>query len=432
MKYTATVTLLCAAVLGLMPAQRAAAQTDGEPSKKNTMVFQFGGPGGSEIDYRIPAIATVEAGKNKGRLVAINDLRHCGSDIGGGRVDLVQSVSDDNGKTWSKPAPLLAADGSHIAEGDGSRSAVCGFGDAALVSDRKTGELLLISVGGYKLFFRARHDDPQRVFRWYSKDGGQTWENREEFTDQIMNLFEGEPQFGKIDAFFFGSGRIMQSRKVANGTHYRLYAAISSQNDGGNTRNWVLYSDDFGKNWQILGGVPAVAVDGDEPKVEELPDGSVLLSARGYRGGRNFNIFRYDDTKTAKGQWAGVINTDMGQGYINACNGEIMILPVTDKQTGEKMHLAVQTFPYGGKRSHVSIIWKALRGPADYSSPESFRNWDGRMLLTELPSAYSTMTLQKDNSLGILIEEATHGKSYSSVYRNLTIPELTDGRYEVR
>lgn len=433
MKFKPTLLTLCMASLAMLPCQTVSAQNaEDQPSKKNTMVFQFGGPGGSTVDFRIPAIATVEAGPNKGRVVALNDYRHCGADIGAGRIDLWQSVSDDNGKTWSTPGPLLGADGKPVADGDGSKTARCGFGDAALVSDRNTGELLLIAVGGYKNFFRARHDDPQRCFRWYSKDGGTTWEEPVEITEDILGLFDGEPQFGKIDAFFFGSGRIMQSRKIKNGDHYRLYAAISSQNEGRNTRNWVLYSDDFGKNWKVLGNVPAVEVNGDEPKVEELPDGSVLLAARGFRGGRNFNIFKYEDEKSAKGEWMGLINTDMGQGFINACNGEIMILPVVDKKTGEKIHLALQSFPYGGTRSHVSIAYKALRNPSDYASPEAFRNWDGRYLLTELPSGYSTMTLQKDKSLGVLIEEETYGKAYSGVYRNLTIPELTDGRYQIR
>jgi hypothetical protein len=39
------------------------------------------------------------------------------------------------------------------------------------------------------------------------------------------------------------------------------------------------------------------------------------------------------------------------------------------------------------------------------------------------------MTLQHDHNIGFIYEEATYGKSYCEVYRNISIEELTDGAY---
>ena len=68
--------------------------------------------------------------------------------------------------------------------------------------------------------------------------------------------------------------------------------------------NFVVYSDDFGSNWKILGdvNVPGVPSKGDEPKTEELPDGSIILSSR-TNGGRMYNIFKFTDAEKAEGSW---------------------------------------------------------------------------------------------------------------------------------
>ncbi len=397
---------------------------------KNIMVFRYDGTTGYNVCYRIPAITTVENGPNKGRLIAINDYRYGGGDIGAGRIDLYQSHSDDNGLTWSEPGHLCDAEGNHVAEGNYTTDKDCAFGDAAIVSDRETGKVLMIAVGGHVNFFASRRDAPNFCFRWYSEDGGDTWSDHQDITEQILSIFDGEAAYGKIDGQFFGSGRMTQSRQIKVGDYYRLYAVLSSQNDGGNTRNWALYSDDFGQTWHILGGVPAVSSNGDEPKAEELPDGSVLLAARNRWGNRNFNVFRYTDVAKGEGSWLGTVATDMGMGSINACDGEIMILPVRNIETQEKCYMALQSFPYGGSRRNVSIAWKALSQPEDFSSPSSFTTWDGRKQVSNLGSAYSTMCWQHDNTLGFLFEEETFGKAYCGMFRNLTIEEITGDAYE--
>ncbi len=416
-----------------------------QPGENGYVLFRYDGTPGYNIVYRIPAIVTVPAGPHAGRIYAVNDYRYCGGDIGAGRIDLYQCYSDDNGKTWTTPDVVRGKDGKPVAMGTGAATPAgtkqsetnldCGFGDPAVVADRETGELFMVACSGRMNFFSSRRADPQPSARWWSTDGGETW-TEPDFTqwEQIYALFDNTCKYGYIDGQFIGSGRMVQSSKIKVGTHYRIYAVMSGRNvEAGNISNWVLYSDDFGRNWHILGDPmnPAITYNADEPKCEELPDGSILLAARGNGGGRNFNIFRYSDIEKAEGRWDEQINTNLGTGHgLNACNGEILIVPVKNA-AGEKAHLAIQSFVNSTRREKVSLAYKVLRVPADYDKPEDFHTWDAFYQLTPISSGYSTMTLQSDHSIGVLFEEETFtGKSYCEIYRNVTIPELTGNAWE--
>ena len=87
------------------------------------------------IPYRIPAIAEMK----RGTLLALADYRHCGSDIGFGRVDIHGRISKDSGHTWGEEFTLI--------EGTGTSGSVdCGFGDAAIVADRSSNDVLVLTV----------------------------------------------------------------------------------------------------------------------------------------------------------------------------------------------------------------------------------------------------------------------------------------------
>ncbi len=405
-----------------------------------TVVFRYDGTSDYRICYRIPSITTIENGKNKGRLLAINDYRYSGADIGNGRIDLYMSYSDDNGKTWSTPDHMRNASGNPVAQGTGKGTLAtslenpdCGFGDPAMVSDRETGKVLVVSVCGRTPFWSGRRNNPNQVARWYSDDGGDTWTEFTNITEDIYSLFDGTVPNGYVDSQFFGSGRMVQSKYIKVGDYYRVYAVMSGYHAAsGTVSNWVLYTDDFGQSWNILGDpmTPPVASLGDEPKAEELPDGSVLLAARRNSGNRHFNIFHYTDINAAEGTWGNAVATDMGMGSINACNGEIMILPVRNVTSGKQSYMALQSFPYGGSRRNVSIAWKVLDKAADIATPQAFTEWNGRIQISKMGSCYSTMCWQHDNTLGFLYEEETYGKAYCEVYRNLSIEDITGGEYE--
>ena len=191
----------------------------------------------------------------------------------------------------------------------------------------------------------------------------------------------------------------------------------------------------------MLGGCDASPVPGgDEPKCEELPDGRLLISSRAW-GGRYYNIFTFTDVRRGEGQWgqmafSGKINNGV-EANQNSCNGEVMLIPVKRVSDKKKTYLLLQSLPFGPGRSNVGIWYKELSSPSDYATPDALAaNWTGRYQVTQLPSAYSTMIMQRDRSLGFFYEEETHcgtkGGGYTMVYRNLTIEEITDGKYKAR
>lgn len=390
--------------------------------------------------YRIPAIAVT--GKS-GAVVAFSDARYTpgASDIGNGRVDLVVSRSEDNGKTWSTPEVMKDAQGRPVAQGDGkkvnndpNKSRTAGYGDPAVVADRESDDILVMSVSGYTLFWNARRHTPNAVARWFSNDGGKTFTQHEDITEHIYKQFDNTTPRGKIESMFFGSGRITQSHRIKVGTHYRIYAVLSGLNvNPNNIANWVMYSDDFGKNWKILGDAmtPAIPHSADEPKCEELPDGSVVVSSRrGY--GRWFNVFRFTDSAKGEGYWEEMAHSPLVKASDNACNGELLIVPVVKKATNEKMYLALQSIPFGPGRTNVGINYKELADASDFSSSANFaKQWDGTHQASHYASAYSVMAWQKNNTLAFMYEEdpeVAH-PGYTLVYKNYTIEQITDGAY---
>lgn len=383
-------------------------------AQAQTLLFHTGDSTG--YPYRIPAIATAK----NGDVIALSDLRPCGGDIGYGRVDILSRVSHDNGATWSDAKTVLAGSGS---------GADTGYGDACLVADRDRNELLLVCVSGDVPYQRSTADRSQRFVVTHATLNKRTgeWEwspvPPTDLTEQIYHGLFG----GRINGLFMGSGRICQSSRVKVGKYYRLYGALCTHRG-----NFVIYSDDFGRSWDVLGSATeSCAPQGDEPKCEELPDGSVLLSSRKH-GGRYFNVFRYTDVDAAKGVWGYPTDSRNAPGGISnegtPCNGEILIVDVRNAE-GKKTKLALQSIPAGPKRSNVTIYWKELAKPSDYNTPLRFAsNWQGAFQVSTTGSAYSTMTLQHDGRIGFFYEEEPSW--YQMVYRALTIDEITQGKFK--
>ena len=384
------------------------------------------------IPYRIPAIAKT----NDGALVAIADYRFCRADIGFGHIDLHCRISNDNGKSWGNLFTIIEGDGNKV-DNNPNLSLTAGYGDPCIVADRESNRLLLICVCGYQTYFAATREYPNQVARLYSEDGGKSWSEPQVITEQFYAPLDNSP-VGPIQSMFIGSGRIHQSRYTKVGEYYRLYACMLARDKDNNFCNFVVYSDDFGQQWNILGGVDAAPIPsgGDEPKTEELPDGSILLSSR-CGGGRLYNIFKFTDTATAKGEWGKVAFSGEKNGGVaaldNSCNGEVLVLPVTRNEDGKYMYIALQSLPFGRGRNNVGIYYKELSVANDFDTPENFaKEWDGRYQVTHKASAYSTMIQQQDGSIAFVYEEDTYGTNgggYTIAYKNFTIEEITKGKY---
>lgn len=399
------------------------------PAEPQVEIFTT--PTTQAIPYRIPAIATAY----DGTVVAVADYRYSRVDIGSGRIDLHIRRSHDNGATWDD---IMMPE---VMRGDGDKTEghqKAGYGDPCIVGDSESPRMIITACSGTPGFFGGTRTHHQGWARWYSDDNGATWSEPQYIDEEFIYSKFDKSAYGPIRGWFVGSGKICQSKTTKVGTHYRLYCVGSSCRQGSNeTANWVLYSDDFGKTWLFLGGCDESPVPGgDEPKAEELPDGSILLSSR-CTGGRNFNIFAFSDTRSGQGTWGQVAFSGSGNKGVtalsNACNGEVLLVPVTRKKDKKTMFLLLQSLPFGSGRANVGIYYKALESLADYRTPDAIaKNWDGRHQSSYISSAYSTMTWQKNNTIGFVYEEDTYGTSgggYTIIYKNYSIEQITDSAF---
>lgn len=385
--------------------------------KNKTILFESNQH--DSIPYRIPAVVEL----HDGSLFALADYRHCKNDIGFGRVDIHGRRL--KGKKWGKEFALI--------EGTGVEGAVnCGYGDAAVVADRESKEILVVMVCGHTIYWHptTTRQNPNRVSVMRSLDGGRTWELNE-ITEQIYTLFDDAPD-GCVQSCFFASGQIFQSRTIKVGSHYRIYAAITARPNG----NRVVYSDDFGRTWKVLGGIEQLPVpEGDEAKCEELPDGRVIISSRAY-GGRYFNIYSYSDVASGAGKWA--VAAPSGRrvkgcaSIENACNGGLLIVHAVRCEDGKKVWLALQSVPFGPKRANVGIYVKELPDDIASITPEILAaDWNIKYQVSSTWSAYSTMLQKKNKDIAFYYEESHNGSDnvYDMIYCEVPLDVITSGLY---
>lgn len=390
--------------------------------------------------YRIPAIVSAK----NGDLVSIYDWRVCHNDVGFGEVDQVMRRSSDFGQTWS--AEKVIADGN-----GGGKVFGAAFGDPALVADRESGKMTLITVSGTTVYTSANATDHNLVSVQFSEDNGLTWSEPQNITNQFWGaagaLLADKADEASSTTFaysgFFGSGKILQSRVTKVGDYYRLYAAMLCR--GKNVQGaYVVYSDDMGHTWQLLGGNNTVkaAPGSDEPKVEELPNGDIVLSCRKYNG-RYFNIWKWNtlptkENKLGAGQWGSVVDSNsIGTGIKvggNSCNGEILFVKCKKADNSDAI-LMLQSLPSGNDRSGVEIWYKDVTDASSYSDVNAFAsNWTRGLRVSPQStedgsfSAYSTMTVQQDGRIGFLYEEGP--ATYCIVYVPLTVEQITNNAYK--
>lgn len=410
------------------------------PTKRGVVVFPYIGFKPFSTVYRIPTLAYIPTGKHAGRILAVNDFRPCGADIGYGEVDLHTSYSEDNGLTWTDPTDPVDAQGNHVADGDGKGSPStsnenrdCGFGDPSIVADRESGELLMMGVCGRIPIGQATRAIPQGLAIWHSTDGGDTWTMWKDITEDILGMLDNNCEYGAVDGLFFTAGRMVQSKYVKVGSHYRVYVVGGGRSDSRkDTQCWVFYTDDLGRSWHILGDPykPALTTGGSEPKCEELPDGSIVYSGRA-NGGRTFNVFTYTDYATGAGRWDNAEFSRMITGAAS-CNGDALIVPVKNTADNSTAYLLMQSIPqHPTARVNVGINYKVLgQGYDDFGSAVAVStNWSGSYQVTNIASAYSSLALLGDGSIGFIYEEATFGCDYSEIYRTLTVEQITHGAY---
>lgn len=305
--------------------------------------------------WRIPALLCLD----DGTLLAVNDKRKYNEGDLPEDIDIVLRRSSDLGRTWSDPQTLIEGQGRGL-----------GFGDPALVQC-SNGDVLCL-FAGHNGYFQSSDEKPIGVYLMRSTDRGITWSDTLNITAILWNA--DAPYRGA----FVASGNGLRLRQGPHAGRILFAAAVLRRSEWVSD-NYVIYSDDNGYSWHRS---ECAFLGGDEAKLMELADGSVLISVR-RQGARGFN--RSSDggrTWGTQGLWAGM--------NVNACNGDM--LRVNDTTL-------IHSLPNSLRRENVSL----------FVSHDEGRSWGAPALLCDGPSQYSSLTLLPDGTVGAFVERNPDG-----------------------
>ena len=339
----------------------------------------------NSTNYRIPAVITAKDGS----IVAVTDKRKYNEGDLPEDIDIVCNRSTDGGHTWSEPYTIALGTGVNH-----------GFGDCALAWSNDDNGLIAGFVGGPGLWY-STPSNPIRTYICKSYDNGQTWTEPEDITHFIFGDNCIIPEQRTWRASFFGSGNGLRTS-----TGRIMFVAAIRETTAQVLYNHAVYSDDNGQTWHVSG---RASTSGDEAKVTELVDGRILMSIR-HAGNRWYNISE-DGGET----WQPTTSTwyDI---TAPACNGDM--IRYTSENQGHDKNRLLHSVPYGNSRTDVTV----------YVSYDEGETWPVKKCIVPYSSAYSSLCILPDGTIGLYVEEAYAGASgYSTVFYNFSLEWLTDG-----
>lgn len=356
------------------------------------LVLLKGGDDGSKF-YRIPAI--VMAPDNKTLVTATDKRWYNNADLPQ-KIDVVIKTSKDNGKTWSSSKMITPGLSDPI-----------GYGDPALIVDHQRNAIFCL-FSGDKGTFASTKDAPQRNFYCVSYDNGETWSNMVEITHMLYGKDCKDPIRREFYSNFLTSGNGFQLR---NGNLMLIGAGRKYGNSS--THVFAVFSEDHGKTWTLSPhspvGVPRT-YRGDETKVMELNNGSLLMSIR-QAPNRLFSL-SIDGGHT----WAyPTVVTDI---LDPNCNGDI--IRYTSTRDGYNKDRIIHTIPYGKSRANLSVLISYDEG----------NTWPVQKVIHAGSAAYSSVTFSPIDGKIYLYWERGGGADggYDMVVTTLTLDYLTDGK----
>ncbi len=345
--------------------------------------------------WRIPAMVVLHnqtgdnASKN-GRIVTMADMRFTHNGDLPNHIDVYERHSDDQGKTWSALKLVAGSEADHAIATGGAH----GFGDAALVETAK-GKLIAIMASGAGYFASTPTNSivPAIIT---SEDGGETWTSPQSLYDV---LYKSTYSQGEVQGSFAGSGRgIVLQRQKDEKLNGRIMFAMSHRFTTGSIQEYIIYSDDEGLTWHMS---PNSAYSGgDESKLVELADGTVMISVR-QSGNRGFN------TSTDGGMTWGAQTTNSAISG-NACNADVLYY---------NKHILVHSYINNASRQNLTVCVSLDNG----------KTWTSKRVICAPSSCYSTMDITSDNEIAILYEDASCSDGYVMNFAKFPITWLVSG-----
>lgn len=322
--------------------------------------------------WRIPAMVVLhhQKGENaskNGRVVTMADNRFNHNGDLPQHIDVYERHSDDNGATWSTHKMVVGTDADHALVGGGH-----GFGDVSLV-ECASGKIVAIMVGGPG-YFGSTPSNPIVPTIITSTDGGDTWSTPRTLTNELYKTTYNE---GAVQGSFAGSGRgLMLQRQKDKQLNGRIMFAMSHRFANNNVQEYIIYSDDEGNTWKF--STQSAYSGGDESKLVELADGTVMISVR-QSGQRGYNKSTDGGvTWGTQAKWADISGC--------ACNGDILYV---------NKHVMLHSYPNNGSRKNLTIK----------ASFDDGKSWSNPYVVCAPGASYSTMDVTKDGDIAIFYED---------------------------
>lgn len=336
--------------------------------------------------YRIPAITTAKDGS----LVAVCDRRWNSEGDLPNNIDVVTRRSTDNGKTWSDPITIA---GTAELGGD------YGHGDPAIITDRVTGDIIVL-VTSRKGFFYGTPTDPPYMKTIISHDNGVTWEAPINVTDQVYGSNCSNPVSKTWYSTFPTSGAFMQTRDGS------LFVAMPvREGSSGDCTNFIVRSDDHGVTWEAVKG--RAATGANEAKLIERNNGDLLISVR-HGGNRIMNL-----SKDRGATWGTQYTTSQIWGA--DCNGDMILY--TSTEDGYNKNRLLHSIPWASGRTNVSVLISYDEG----------QTWGHRKTICARGSAYSALNILQDGTIGCFVEDQSIVGGFSMRFVRFSLDWLTDG-----
>ncbi len=335
--------------------------------------------------YRIPAMIL----DKEGNIVVACDRRYdSNADLGNHKIDVSIRRSSDGGRSWSAQ--------NIIAVGDSKTTADYGYGDPALART-PGGRLICMMAAGSVMYWNGmRH-----AVVCTSDDGGVTWTAPRQlydsnFIDAVNNKTNELGFYGN----FISSGKGLTT---FDGTVMFTNNCLTYDNKT-SPQCYIISSTDEGEHW-TMGPANAYA-GGDESKLEQLNDGSLLLSVR-HTGNRGFNRGHADASK-----WGNPWRSSQISG--NACNADILYY---SRKTQGDNDLLLHTYVKSSARENLTLAMSSDEG----------KTWADIMNIQPGGAAYSTMIRLNDGGLAILYEDESYsaGNGYALTFVTITKEQIS-------